>query len=117
MDWFLNRAMPQRGVSISGVCFSDADYADDVATIEGSPGDIEETLARIEAASSELGLHVSWSKTKIQNIGAGPITPDLLINGQVVEGVDKFVYFGTTVCSADGYALSRCAESDLLPLT
>ena len=93
--------MPQRGVSISGVCFSDADYADDVAAIKGSPGDIAETLARIEAASSELGLHISWSKTKIQNIGTGPITPDLLINGQVVEGVDKLAYL-QQVCSADG---------------
>ena len=65
--------MPQRGVSISGVCFSDADYVDDVATIEGSPGDLAETLARIEEASSELGLHISWSKTKMQSIGAGPV--------------------------------------------
>ena len=73
--------MPQRGVSISGVCFSDADYADDGAAIEGSPGDIAETLARIEAASSELGLHISWSKTKIQNTEAGPVAPDLLIIG------------------------------------
>ena len=99
MDWILSRAMPQRRVFISSVCFSDAD---DVAAIEGSQGDIAETLTRIEAASSELGLHISWSKTKIQNIGAGPVAPDLLINGQVVEGVDKFVYLGSTVCSADG---------------
>ena len=83
--------MSQRGVSISGVCFSDVDYAEDVATIEGSSGDIAETLARIEAASSGLGLRISWSKTKIQNIGAGLIAPDLLINEQVAEGVDKFV--------------------------
>ena len=102
IDWILSRAMPQRGVSISGVCLSDADYADDIATIEGSSQDIAETLARIETASSELGLHISWSKTKIQNIGAGPVAPDLLINGQVVEGVDKFIYLGSTVCSADG---------------
>ena len=30
------------------------------------------------------------------------VAPDLLINGQVVEGVDKFVYLGSAVCSADG---------------
>ena len=99
---YMGQAIPQRGVPISGVCFSDADYADDVATIEGSPEEIAETLKRIETASSELGLHISWTKTKIQNIGAGPVAPDLLINGQVVEGVDKFVYLGSTICSVDG---------------
>ena len=47
-------------------------------------------------------MHISWTKTKVQNIGAGAPAPDLLVNGQVVEGVDKFVYLGSTICSTDG---------------
>ena len=49
---------------------------------------------------AEFGLHISWSKTKIQNIG-GPAAPDLLINGQAVEGAEIF-FLGSTVSSADG---------------
>ena len=50
--------------SISGDHFADADYADDIATVEDDPGDIVRALERIEAASSKLDLHISWPKIK-----------------------------------------------------
>ena len=82
--------------------FSDADYADDVAAMEYDPTDIVRSLENIEAASSELGLHISWAKTKVQNLGAGPPAADLSVNGQTVEGVQSFVYLGSSISSADG---------------
>ena len=63
------------------------------------------TLERIEAASSELGLHISWSKTKVQNIGAGQPALHLLINGQIVEGVQSFVYLAMAALLALRMAL------------
>src|SRR5271170_5298216 len=102
MDWIMDRAMSNCGVTISGDHISDADYADDIAAIEGDLADITRTLENIEAASSELGLHISWTKTKVQNIGAGQPAADLVINGQTVEGVQSFVYFGSSISSADG---------------
>jgi len=102
MDWIMDRAMSNCGVTISGDHISDADYADDIAAIEGGLADITRTLENIEAASSELGLHISWSKTKVQNIGAGQPAADLVINGQTVEGVQSFVYLGSSISSADG---------------
>ena len=35
MDWIMDRAMPHRGVTISGENIPDADYADDIAALEG----------------------------------------------------------------------------------
>ena len=102
MDWIMDRAMSNCGVTISGDHISDADYADDIAAIEGDLADITRTLENIEAASSELGLHISWAKTKVQNIGAGQPAADLVINGQTVEGVQSFVYLGSSISSADG---------------
>ena len=96
------RAMDQRGITLSGDHFSDAEYADDVAAMEYDPTDIARSLENIEAASSELGLHISWAKTKVQNLGAGPPAADLLVNGQTVEGVQSFVYLGSSISSADG---------------
>ena len=98
----MNRAMPHCGVTISGENIPDSDYADDMAALEGVLADITRTLESIEAASSELGLHISWAKTKVQNIGAGQPASNLLVNGQTVEGVQSFVYLGSTINSADG---------------
>ena len=56
----------------------------------------------METACSELGLHISWAKTKIQNIGAGQAPPDLIVNGQTVESVQDFVYLGSSISSSDG---------------
>ena len=72
MDWIMARAMDQRGIMLSRDHFSDADYADDVAVMEHDLTDISRSLENIEAASSALGLHISWAKTKVQNLGAGP---------------------------------------------
>ena len=86
LDWIMARAMDQRGIMLSGDNFSDAYYADDVAAMEYDPTDIARTLENIEAASSELGLHISWAKTKVQNLGAGPPAADLLVNGGLLRG-------------------------------
>ena len=88
----MDRAMPHRGVTISGENIPDSDYADDIAALEGDLADITRTLESIEAASSELGLRISLAKTKVQNIGAGQPASNLLVNGQTVEGVQSFVF-------------------------
>ena len=59
--------------------------ANDIAAHEGDLADITMTLESIEAASYELGLHIFWAKTKVQNIGAGQLASNLLVNGQTVE--------------------------------
>ena len=50
----MDRAMPHRGVRISGENIPDSDHADDIAALEGDLADITRTLESIEAASSEL---------------------------------------------------------------
>ena len=66
------------------------------------PTAIARALERIETASSKLGLHISWAKTKVQNIGAGPKIPDLAAEGQSVESVEQFVYLGSAISFTDG---------------
>ena len=55
----MDHAMPHRGVTISEEHISDADYADDIAALEGDLAHINRTLESTEAVSSELGLHIS----------------------------------------------------------
>ena len=73
-----------------------------MAALEGDLADITRTLESIEAASSELGLHISFTKTKVQNIGAARAASNLVVNGQTVEGVQSFVYLGSAISCADG---------------
>ena len=93
MDWIMARALDHRGIILSGDNFSDADYTVDASAMEYDPTNITKTLEKIEAASSELGLHISWAKMKVQNIGAGPPAADLSVKGQTVEGIQSFVCF------------------------
>jgi len=41
------------------------------------------------------------AKDKLQNIGSGPKSPDILVDGNTVESVDGFVYLGS-LQSSDG---------------
>ena len=59
-------------------------------------------LQNIEQESAKLGLHISWTKTKIQNIGAGSTAPTVTVLGQDVEGVDRFTYLGSLIDSPGG---------------
>jgi len=89
------------GMEISGNWFSKIDFADDIATVDVDPQSLAAKLADMEHACGDLGLHISWSKTKIQNVGAGSPAQTITVDGQQVEGVDKFTYLGSLLSSTD----------------
>ena len=45
---------------------------------------------------------MSWTKTKVQNLRSGLPSTSLTVDGEVVEGVEEFVYLGSKQTS-DGY--------------
>ena len=51
----------------------------------------------METEASKLGLHISWSKTKVQNIGFGPACPPLHLGFETVESVESFCYLGSNI--------------------
>jgi len=66
-----------------------------------NPQSLAATLADMEHACGDLGLHISWSKTKIQNVGAGSPAQTITVDGHQVAGIDKFTYLGCQLSSAD----------------
>ena len=46
---------------------------------------------------SALGLHISWTKTKIQNIGAGAPAAGLAVGHHMIKGVESFTYLGSEI--------------------
>jgi len=68
-------------------------YVNQVATLlsQRPPGALEV----FETTVSQLGLRISWQKTKIQNLGAGEPTPCPPVRGHSLEEVTEFKYLGS----------------------
>jgi hypothetical protein len=91
-------------LDVGNQSFSDIDYADDGALLNNTPLEWQKILIEYEEAANTMGLHTNWSKTKIQNIGAGSTPDPVLMGNQTVEPVTKFTYLGSVIDS-EGYSL------------
>ena len=67
----MERVASRTGFSLGNDHFTDLDYADDVVLFAHKMDDLQGALQVFETTASQLGLHISWQKTKIQNLGAG----------------------------------------------
>jgi len=82
---------------------------------------LSNALETMEQVSAKFGLHVSWTKTKIQNVGVGPPASSITVNGHNVDGVSEFTYLGHKIVSNNNsmpdclrrIALASRAMSDL----
>jgi len=76
---------PELGVVANGQYFVDLDYADDVpCSLWTIPSDSYiHVLNMLEEMSETVGIHQSWSKTKIQHLGAGPSETTVTMNLEV----------------------------------
>jgi len=57
------------GISVGNSQFTDLVYADNTALVK-SPAAAASCLSSFSEATSTSGLHISWPKTKLQNVGA-----------------------------------------------
>jgi len=73
----MERVASRTGFSLGNDHFTDLDYADEVVLLAHKMDDIHSALEVFETTALQLGLHVSWQKTKFQNPGAGESTPCL----------------------------------------
>ena len=103
MDLVLTAARPS-SINLSGAAFSDLVYADDVALVDYSLDSLSLSLSRLQTEASRFGLNVSWTKTKLQNVGYGPPAVAIKSQSGVVESVTEFTYLG---CSFESNASSH----------
>ena len=99
MDFIMERVSKKIGIQVGSTLFTDTNYADDAALLIDDQQQYEMALKTMEEESSKLGLHVSWEKTKIQNLGYGPPDPPIIINNETVETVTAFTYLGSILSS------------------
>jgi hypothetical protein len=87
------------GIRLGDYIFTDLDYADDAALFDENHGKLRDLLLQMEDEASKFGLHVSWTKTKTQNLGYGRTNTPISIGPETVEQVDSFCYLGSNMCS------------------
>nr|VZI41748.1 unnamed protein product [Spirometra erinaceieuropaei] len=97
VDWILGRALHEGdGVEFApGLRLIDLYYADDIALLASSFGDLQSMLSRVNEVAKSDGLSISAGKTKvfsscIPNQEKAPLE----IDGCQLEEVDNFKYLG-----------------------
>ena len=102
IDWVLQHMSGNHGIEIGSSKFTDLVYADDTTLFLPADKDPSTVLSDFCTSSAHLGLHVSWAKTKLMNLGSGPRPTSTSVDGNQVESVDSFLYLGS-LQSSDGY--------------
>ena len=103
-DRILNKTTqaPTLGVhyDVSGQLIPDLYYADDIVSFADLLDTLKDALFMFNEQSQQLGLHVNWSKTKLQSFSPWmPTPPSTLIGTQHVTTTDNFTYLGSTIAS------------------
>ena len=99
-DCLMEMVSTDFGIHIGEVKFTDLDYADDGVLFLGDQTDaLSLLLQNFNNKAGHFGLHVSWDKTKIQNLGHGPPPSTFHVEASVVESVEHFIYLGSKMCS------------------
>ena len=84
----------------SGQLITDLDCADDIVIFADLLDTLEDALFIFNEQSQKLGLHVNWSKTKLQSFSPWiPTPPSTLIGTQPVTTTDNFTYLGSTIAN------------------
>ena len=88
----------QAGIKIAGRYINNLRYADDTTLMAESEEELKSLLMKVKEDSETVGLKLNIQKTEIT--ASGPIT-SWQIDGETVETVADFIFFGSKI-TADG---------------
>ena len=97
----------QAGIKIARRNINHLRYADDITLMAESEEELKSLLMKVKEESGKVGLKLNIQKTKI--MASGPIT-SWQIDGETVETVSDFVFWGSKI-TADGgcgHEIKRC---------
>ena len=97
----------QAGIKIARRNINNLRYADDTTLMAESEEELKSLLMKVKQEHEKVGLKLSIQKTKI--MASGPITL-WQINGETVETVADFIFWGSKI-TADGdcsLEIKRC---------
>ena len=97
----------QAGIKIAGRNINNLRYADDTTLMAESEEELKSLLMKVKVESEKFGLKLNIKKTNI--MASGPIT-SCQIDGETMETVADFIFFGSKV-TADcdcSHEIKRC---------
>ena len=100
IDWIMERTARKAGVQVGNKLYTDPDYADDIVLMAEQTETLRSTPLEFHQTAADLGLHLSWQKPKIQNLGSGDSVADITVAGNTVEAVTEFRYLGSIQSSS-----------------
>ena len=89
----------QAGIKIARRNINNLRYADDTTIMAESKEELKSLLMKVKEESQKVGLKLNIQKTKI--MASGPIT-SWQIDGETVETVSDFIFWGGSKVTADG---------------
>jgi len=92
------------GTEVGQWKFTDQIYADDTALFTSDATNWPSLLKMFDSAAATMGLHTSWTKTRVQNLGARPSASLVDVGNEQVKSVNRFTYLGSDLDSS-GYCL------------
>ena len=87
----------QASIKIAGRHIINLRYADDATLIAESEDELKSLLMKVKEDSEKVGLKLHIQKTKI--MASGPIT-SWEIDGETVETVSDFIFWGSKISAA-----------------
>ena len=96
----------QAGIKIAGRNINNLINADEITLMAESEEELKSLLMKVKEESEKVGLKLNIQKTKI--VASGPMT-SWEIDGETVETVSDFIFWGSKIKSAT-VSTSICHE-------
>jgi len=93
----MERTAREAGVHVGNNLYTDLDYADDVVRMAEQTETLRSALTKFYQTAEDLGLHLSWQKTKVQNLASGDPAADITVANNTIEAVTEFRYLDSVV--------------------
>ena len=88
----------QAGIKIAGRNINSLRYTDDTTLMAENEEELKSLLMKVKEESEKVGLKLTIQKTKI--MASGPTT-SRKIDGEIVETVSEFIFWGSKI-TAEG---------------
>ena len=84
------------GIEIRGTYYNNLIYADDMALLATTEGNLQQLVNDVGKASEPIGLSWNAKKTQVMVIGRHTCSIDIMYNGAPLEQVKQFIYLGAS---------------------
>ena len=98
-EFIFREANELKGITIHGLNVNNLRYADDTALIADDKDNLQKVVDKVKEVSSKAGLDMNVKKTKTVIKSRKPENKfiHIIVNNEVLQQVEKFIYLGTEI--------------------